>query len=208
MGAVVAIAVGVALALYAQGRTQPNPDPNHTHADFAIWIGGQPLDFSDAKYMSGSSTDESTHPTDGARKYLHLHDGNGDIIHRHKPGLTFGDFLRSNLQLDMMGTVPNGGSCLRNASDADTPPGTCLGGLLRFFVNGKEILAQDLTAIDRYDFADGDQLLLTDATDAIEIRRELKAVTDEACRYSQTCPGRGKPPVENCISDPAIPCAE
>ena len=29
------------------------------------------------------------------RKYLHLHDGNGHVIHRHKPDLTLGDFFHS-----------------------------------------------------------------------------------------------------------------
>jgi len=71
-----------------------NPDPNHNHADFAVWINGKQLDFAQAKYMSGSSD-----PADPAHeehdKFLHLHDGNGHVVHRHKPGLGFGDFLKT-----------------------------------------------------------------------------------------------------------------
>ncbi|HRH94119.1 MAG TPA: hypothetical protein PKV72_06345, partial [Candidatus Peribacteria bacterium] len=77
------------------GQVRPalNPDPNHTHADFAVWIGGKQQDFSAPKYMSGESTDV-VHD-ERLSKYFHLHDGNGRVIHRHKPGLPLGDFFAS-----------------------------------------------------------------------------------------------------------------
>src|SRR6185436_13173367 len=37
-------------------RPAVNPDPNHNHADFAVYISGQKVDFSKSQYMSGSST--------------------------------------------------------------------------------------------------------------------------------------------------------
>jgi hypothetical protein len=59
-----------------------------------------------------------------------------------------------------------------------------------------------------YVFEDGDALLLTDATDEKEVQNQLSAMTHDACLYSQTCPERGKPPVENCVADPTVPCTE
>ena len=35
---------------------------------------------------------------------------------------------------------------------------------------------------------------------------ELQEMTDDACKYSKTCPWRGEPPAESCIADPAVPC--
>jgi hypothetical protein len=64
-----------------------NPDPNHTHADFAVYIDSKRVDFSDPKYMSTGQKHLS--------QYFHLHDGIGTVIHRHKPGLTLGEFFAS-----------------------------------------------------------------------------------------------------------------
>ncbi len=189
--------------------TQPNPDPNHTHADYAVWVNGQKLDFSDDRYMSGISTDTGTHPTEGPRKYFHEHDGNGDVIHRHKPGLTIGEFFTSLgltmtkdcLTLDdfQYGKLDAGWK-----SDFAITKNLCNSGKFHWtmVVNGDE-RALDPT----YVFTDGDQILLTySAGDQWE--GEWATMTDEACLYSQTCPRRGKPPTENCIADPAVPCIE
>ena len=97
-----------------------NPDPNHTHADFAVYINGERLEFTDPKYMSNPPVDhEGSPPPEDTlatlfgvpqaiahgdednehvipgREYLHLHDNNGNVIHSHKPDLTIGDFFTS-----------------------------------------------------------------------------------------------------------------
>lgn len=192
------IVVG-AYALFAMQRTiVANPDPNHTHADFAVWVNGKQLDFSGPEFMSGTSEEDDPDHTKHD-PYLHLHDGNGHVIHRHKPGLNIGMFFTS-LGLDMdNGCTPNPGSgCIRK------------GAPLRMFVNGSPFLPDGETAtLDRhYVFHDGDQILLTDAMDDREVRHQLGLMTDDACKYSQTCPWRGKPPVENCIADPTVPCVQ
>lgn len=64
-----------------------NPDPSHTHADFAVWIDGEKMDFSDEKYMS--SSEKHLHA------YLHLHDSLGHVIHRHQAGFSLHDFFDS-----------------------------------------------------------------------------------------------------------------
>ncbi len=168
-----------------------NPDPNHTHADFAVWLDGKQIDFAQEKYMSGSSAD-LTHK-DARSLYLHLHDGNGHVIHRHKPGLTLCDFFRSL-------NDPKGKSEFDVIGTNFSYQGKMYQGQL--YVNG--VLMPDVGC--NYDFQDDDHLLITNATDEAEIKKELSLMTDDACRYSQTCPWKGKPPTENCIADPGVPC--
>ena len=195
--------------------TAPNPDPNHTHADFSVWVSGRQLDFSGAQFMSGTSDDESTHPTEGPRKYLHLHDGNGHVVHRHKPELTFGNFLASIgfvLGSDSSGTL----HCVQLPDGTKLCDGAAGAAALswRFFVNGKPyagsggVMQTDVRLADAFVFADGDTLLLTYGADDTEVTRELTAMTDDACLYSKTCPRRGSAPTENCIADPEVPCRE
>jgi hypothetical protein len=180
-----------ALALWPRQPAQ-NPDPNHTHADFAVWIDGTQWDFSTGKYMSGSSTDESTHPTEGPRQYFHLHDGNGHVIHRHKPGLAVGQFFQS------VGFAMTPG-CLQT----DTASKVCdtAAKKWRFFVNGAE------RPYDAgYVFNDGDHLLWTYGAADADLRTEMRKMTDDGCKYSKTCPWKGAPPTESCIADPTVPC--
>lgn len=175
----------------------PNPDPNHTHADFAVWVNGEKLDFSAEDLMSESESEETDddHEAHGHKHhpYLHLHDGVGHVIHRHKPGLSFEEFFTS-LQV--------GFDELCYASFAPLADGQICGETpFRLFVNGEEI-AFDLA----YVFGDTDQVLITNAATDAEVQRQLTEMTDDACRYSKTCPWRGDPPAENCIADPAVPC--
>ena len=206
-----ALAIIAALGVVALLRPRSpavNPDPNHTHADFAIWIDGQQLDFHDSNYMTTEAEEEKL-PSGDVRHYLHLHDGNGHVIHRHKPGLTFGDFLRS------IG-LPMGGGCLllddnqsRRFASFMERRGLTIFALCRaekdkfawhMFVNGVE------RPMDPgYVFSDGDKIILVYTT-GNNFSKELNAMTDDACLYSKTCPERGKPPTENCIADPAVPC--
>ncbi len=172
-----------------------NPDPNHTHADFLVFMEGEPVDFAKNEYMSGSSTgslmddDHLKHDP-----YFHLHDGNGNVIHRHKPGLAIGRFFQS-IGFTM-------------TKDCFTQPDSkpvCNEGAKRWqmFVNGTERPFDP-----EFIFADQDKLLFTYGASRAAIQRELGALSDDACLYSQTCRWRGKPPVENCIADPAVPCTE
>lgn len=188
-----------------------NPDPNHTHADFAVYINGERFDFSDPKYMSNppQETDQqSLLPTlllskayahEGAegehakgREYLHLHDGNGNVIHRHKPGLTLDDFFVSiGFHMTQQCFVLDDGSevCPQN------------GKKWQMFVNEQEIPWNPA-----YVFEDLDRILLTYGATDEQIQEQLSVLSDDACLYSKTCPERGDPPEENCIADPAIPC--
>lgn len=159
-----------------------NPDPNHTHADFAVFIDGERIDFSQEKYMSTDTNPK--HP------YTHVHDGNGNVMHRHKPGITIGDFF-SSLSITL---TPD---CFT----LDTSEQYCNGEgkSWKMFVNGQEIPLNPA-----FEFQDLDQILLTYGIG--NTQKQLKQLSDDACRYSQTCPERGTPPKENCVSDPTVPC--
>ena len=69
------------------------------------------------------------------------------------------------------------------------------------FVNEEEV-EFDL----EYVFKDMDTVLFTTSAGSAEVLSQVEALTDDACRYSKTCPWRGDPPAENCIADPAVPC--
>jgi nitrite reductase (NO-forming) len=166
-----------------------NPDPNHTHADFAIVVRGEKLDFSDARFMAGEEGHEEhnhTHDT------MHLHDAVGGVIHRHKPGQSFGDFL-SSIGFTLSAT------CL----ERDTEETICNedDATWSMYVNGEKVNVDS-----GYVFEDEDQILLTYGSSDADIKEQLLQLTDDSCLYSKTCPGRGEPPAENCIADPEVPC--
>lgn len=188
------IIVSFVIALAACTKAEPakNPDPNHTHADFAVWIEGKQIDFSGDAYMSGSSTDE-TH-AGALHDYYHLHDKNGRVIHRHKPGLPLSDFFAALPGMRYQGTIFQFIDCLACQHAAGKYP-------VKLFVNGEEELIGS-----GYVFQDGDKILITDATDPVELRKQIRMISDDACLYSRTCPERGDPPSENCIADPTVPC--
>lgn len=202
--------VSASIFLTACGVHTPakNPDPNHTHADFAVWIDGKRMDFSGSEYMAPELTpaeEEALKHETGAltnrsvatlQKYLHLHDGNGHVIHRHKPGLTLEDFF-STLKVGFSQNCFSSGVPGSDGEECSKNP-------FRLFVNGEEHFFAEL----QYVFEDGDHILITNAVDQTEIDREQKLMTDDACRYSQTCPWKGKPPTENCIADPEVPCVQ
>lgn len=198
---VVSAVYGTSRLLYAK-----NPDLNHSHADFAIWVNGKKLDFSADKYMSS----ETKQPSAGKKelsRFLHLHDGIGYVIHRHKAGLTFGDFL------DSLGLTVSG-SCLRLddyqyqrldpawRQDFAVTPNLCPTGKFHWqmYVNGVEQPANFA-----YLFKDGDHILFVYSAADSHVE-ELKQMTNDACLYSQTCLWRGKAPTEHCIADPEVPC--
>lgn len=166
-----------------------NPDPNHTHADLALWIDGRPVDLSGEKYMLNEGSND---PEKESKP--HLHDGNALVIHRHKPGQSIGEFLEA---IDIVATD----TCIA----LDDGTSVCDDGASRWqmFVNGAQ-RPFDLS----YIFADLDQILLTYGASGEQAAEQVQSLSDDACLYSQTCPERGAPPLENCVADPTVPCVE
>lgn len=184
-----------------------NPDPNHTHADFVVWIEGTQLDFSDERYMSGASTDAEHE--DAHHPYFHLHDGNGHVIHRHKPGLMLKEFFTSigqTMEAQCLTIDEEQFASLNQdwVRDFARTKRLCNDGKFRWqmYVNG-----QERPFDPNYVFGDLDQILLFYGA-AGATMPVMERMTDDACLYSKTCPERGDPPAENCVSDPTVPCIE
>lgn len=179
---------------YGDIRAAENPDPNHTHADFAMYVHGEKIDFSDNAYMSGLSTDDNTHDEEHEyhHEHLHLHDGVGHVIHRHKPGLSLSEFFASigfELTYDCVVMAENGLVCNDEG------------------IEWKMVMNGEPTAWSPdYVFEDLDQILMSYGATDEQLAAQWEEMTDDACLYSRTCPQRGDPPAENCVADPAVPC--
>lgn len=64
----------------------------HFHANFAFYVDGKKVDFSSNKYMEEVSA--CTLSSDQTpRERVHLHENNGDAVHVHTNGVTWGNFL-------------------------------------------------------------------------------------------------------------------
>lgn len=225
----IAFVLFVVAALWPKQYAQ-NPDPNHTHADFAVWINGKQLDFSDGRYMSapppqadasvlsflvpvasahnGVDDGDGDEPTLPGREYMHLHDGNGHVMHFHKPGLTLKEFFGS-IGVTMTGRCFTLDDFLFAqldqawVKDFAITKEVCSNGKFRWtmIVNGKETI-MDPT----YAPKDMDKILLSYGSSDMVPMEQYQSMTDDACLYSKTCPWRGSPPTENCIADPTVPC--
>lgn len=203
-----------------------NPDPNHAHADFAVWVNGQKLDFSDDEYMSAPSVVDQNemsflipsafaHSEDEGkalpgREHLHLHDGNGHVIHRHKPALTLEDFFASiglKMTADCLTLDAHQFSSLDIGwvQDFGRTKDLCNDGKFHwsFAVNG-HLRPTDPSFV----FEDGDKILLSYSASDTAWADEWKQMTDDACMFSKTCPWKGEPPSEGCVADPTVPCTE
>lgn len=188
------LAVSLAACTWFSGPAV-NPDPNHAHADFAVWFEDQQVDFGRPEFMSEAPAEGAAEGTDDhLHKYFHLHDGNGHVVHSHKPGQPLSEFFAS---LGMEFTE----ECFR----LDPDHAVCTGamGTLRMFVNGDEVPVNPA-----YVFEDLDKILIVFASTEESVENALEKMTDDACLYSRTCPERGDPPTENCIADPTVPCVQ
>lgn len=155
----------------------------HEHADFAVYLNGEKLDFKPAKYQSSE-----TNPLDPD---VHLHDGNGDVTHKHRKGITLGYFFDTiGMKFDNQCFVTDDGKQYCNTADKK----------LTLYVNGKES-----TAFGNYEFTDLDRILITYG-DETGVEDQITSVSDLACMYSEKCPERGTPPTENCVGGLGTEC--
>ncbi|MEK9159917.1 MAG: hypothetical protein AAB383_04270 [Patescibacteria group bacterium] len=166
----------LSLLLFACEKPQPLLGDVHEHADFKVYLNGEVHDFAQDKYMS-TAEHKLSH-------FTHLHDGDGEIIHKHMSTITLGDFFES---LGMKFTeecfnLEGGVSYCTN--DENT---------LKMFVNGKE--NHDF---DDYELSDLDQILITYGNQTgAEIQGQIDSVGDRACIQSALCPERGEPSDES-----------
>lgn len=162
---------------------KPLGEKVHEHADFAVYLDGQRFDFTKAKYQ-----DSKTNPLNSD---AHLHDGNGEVTHKHRKGITLAYFFNTlGMKFDSQCFVTDDGKQYCNSG----------GKTLKMFVNGKEN-----SMFGEYEFTDLDRILITYG-DETGIASQLTSISDNACLYSEKCPERGKAPTENCVGGLGSEC--
>ena len=141
----------------------------HSHADFKLYIEGVPYDFSQEKYQEPSGVEgQETCGDDG--KMADLHDGDGDVVHKHATGVTWGYFFSTlNMTLaDSCFTLDNGtGYCNGNGKKWE------------YFVNGDAV-----SSVKDLEMHDLDQVLITYGATYEEAVRQQATVTSKSYNES------------------------
>lgn len=166
--------------LLACETPQPLLGDVHEHADFKVYLNGEAYNFAQDKYMSGEEKSLSN--------FTHLHDGEGDVIHKHMTTITLGDFFSSlGMQFTEDCFILDDGTDYCNDEE----------NTLQIFVNGKK--NRDF---GDYELSDLDRILITYGNESDEvIEAQIDSVTDKACIQSEKCPERGEPSDESsCLS--------
>ncbi|MEK6954755.1 MAG: hypothetical protein AABX01_07115 [Candidatus Micrarchaeota archaeon] len=148
----------------------------HEHAGFKVYLDGEQFNFTNGKYMSEEG--------DLRSNFVHLHDMNGEILHKHVSGIRLKEFFGS------IGMVFNS-TCF--VTDEKKAYCNSEGKTLKFFVNGGQNLQ-----FGEYEFKDLDKLLISFGGESkADIALQLASISDNACIYSKKCPERGEPPDES-----------
>lgn len=144
----------------------------HDHADFAVYVRGQRLDFNRPEFLSIEGKDLS--------KNVHIHAPRTNVVHIHREQTTWDEFLTSlGMAVDDTCLTLGGGEKLCNAGTET----------LKFFVNGVRIdslMFKDLGDLDRV-------LISFGAEDDTTVRKQIDSVTDEACIPGEQCNARIDP---------------
>lgn len=155
----------------------------HEHVDLKMFINNQQINLGLEKY-------QSTHEKELSPD-VHLHDGNGEMIHLHWSGQTVASFFES---ISMTVT----GDCLTT----DSGQQYCTGeqGTLSLYADGVKV-----DTIGQYLLEDLDRILVSYG-DPADAPAQMKSVKDEACIYSELCPERGPAPTESCVGGLGTTC--
>ena len=161
--------------------------PIHEHADFAVFIRGQRLDFSDDRFISTADEELSEN--------VHIHNPRHTVVHIHRESTTWDEFFRSlGFELNdpsLLGVTPE-------TTFLKMPDGTTYSAnateTFKFYVNGVKV-----DGIASYNIADLDRVLLSFGSESEEdVLAQFDEVTDESCIPSGRCVERGNPDDEPC----------
>ena len=156
--ALAVLAITVSALIFLQPKTGAFASA-HDHADFAVFINGQKIDFSQAKYQTKIPNDPSL--CGDTSKLAHLHAGDGNVAHEHATGVTWQYFISTlNITLSKDCIEIDGNSYC--SSDAKK---------LRFMENGREL--QELGEIN-----DLSKVLISYGSE--NLTQQFAQVTDEA----------------------------
>lgn len=70
-------------------------EPVHYHANFAVFVDGQQVDFSRPELMHIAPCSDDSHMDTDPIENVHLHDGVGNVVHLHMAGITWKTFFDS-----------------------------------------------------------------------------------------------------------------
>lgn len=103
--AVMMIGFGAVVGVLAWGLLRfaagPCPEPPHYHANWAVVVNGEELDFSDDQYMQSVARCAGGDVVDPAER-VHMHNNEGEVVHVHHVGVAWGHFF-DNLGMDVGG---------------------------------------------------------------------------------------------------------
>lgn len=153
--------------------------PIHEHADFAVYIRGERIDFGQPQYISVENKELSPN--------VHIHDPRHTVVHVHREGTTWDEFFRSlGFELtdvtmlaepeDTRLALPDGEVLRITATERFT-----------FIVNGVPvdgIAGLNIGALDRV-------LVSYGAEPEAEVLARFAEVTDQACIPQGVCAARG-----------------
>jgi hypothetical protein len=151
------IVVAMSLPKTPTDNTRPQLGPLggiHTHQDFKMYMNGQPVDFSQAKYQLRA-------------QHVHFEGGDGDVTHVHATGVTLGYALETlGMKLTNECLTPDTGGPLCN-TDSST---------LKLYVNGRPN-----TEFGGYLMRDLDKILLSYGNETEEqLQVQLDSISDKA----------------------------
>jgi hypothetical protein len=188
MKTIIVAALGGALALgLARLAFAPLNPSTHHHANWAIFVDGEPLDLSGDRYMEEvsacSASDQGILPT----QRIHLHENNGEVVHVHHPGATWGA-LMANLDMSL------GDDHLFTAEGARYFDGEEERSIV-FVLNGIAV-----PSVHNRVVASGDRLLISVTDDPGSVTdQEYPLVADDAPEFNErmdpaSCAGHGALP--------------
>jgi hypothetical protein len=169
---VLGIVVGVVGLAGFRFATVHAPEPVHFHANFAVVVDGQRVDFSGDQFMEEIGACKAGHQMSPTER-VHLHDNNQDVVHVHHDGVTWGHFfanLRGGLGDDYL-RLPDGRLLV---------PGD--GKTLKFILNGQgeySVYNQPIRSTDRLLVSFGSE------TEREVVERQFPLVADNAAEYNQ-----------------------
>jgi len=169
---VLVVLIIASLSFFLLSNKEPMLNDIHTHADVMVFLDGAEFDLAQQKYMSKGNLTLSP--------FVHLHDADGDIIHKHIKGVTLDEFF-TTLGMDFS----------KECFITDNKKEYCNNAEKKvvMLVNGKEN-----KKFGNYEFKDLDRILIYyGSDDKTLINGLMQQVTDKACIQSGKCPERGIP---------------
>jgi hypothetical protein len=169
------IAIGAAGFGLVRLAALPPPEIIHFHANWAVWIDGERVDFSADRYMEDVAACSSDgHLEIAPENRVHMHANNPDVVHVHHGGATWGHLLQNiGWGIGENWIVPDTGEIYRDTGGAG----------LTFVLNGFAVPPAHNRAI-----SPGDRLLISFGTEdyAGLMYERFTTVADDAANFDAT----------------------